>query len=50
MRFTGPEDAVAALEAVMADYDHHARCARRLAEERFAAADVVGSVLERALD
>jgi hypothetical protein len=47
-RFRTPDEAAAALEAVEADYDHHARAARRLAETRFDAAYVVRAVLARA--
>lgn len=41
--------AARALEAVAADYAHHAALARALAEERFCARDVAGRLLERAL-
>ncbi|MDQ3931799.1 MAG: hypothetical protein M3252_03040 [Actinomycetota bacterium] len=48
-RFRSPRGAVQAFEAVEADYDHHARLARQLAEEHFDARKVVAKVLERAL-
>jgi len=50
LRFTTPDEAVAALEAVGADYDRHRRAARALAEEHFDAKKVAASVLERALN
>jgi hypothetical protein len=48
-RFRDVDEAARQLEAVAADYDRHSRLARALAEERFDARKVVGSVLERAL-
>jgi hypothetical protein len=48
-RFSTMDDAVAAFAAVEADYEHHCRAARALAEEHFDAQTVVGSVLELAL-
>jgi hypothetical protein len=50
LRFTTPDEAVAALEAVGADYDHHRRAARALAEEHFDARKVAARILELALD
>ena len=49
-RFRSLDEAVDALAAVEADYEVHSRLARRLVEERFDAEEVVGSVVERALD
>jgi hypothetical protein len=49
VRFTSLEDAAAAVEAVEADYERHARSARRLAEERFDGIKIAGQVLELAL-
>jgi hypothetical protein len=49
LRFATLEEAARALDAVEADYDHHARRARELAEERFDGAKVVGRLLERAM-
>jgi hypothetical protein len=48
-RFTTIADAVAAFEAIDADYERHCRLARRLAEEHFDAKAVTSSILERAL-
>jgi hypothetical protein len=48
-RFRDLNEAVRSLETVAADYEHHCRLARRLAEEYFDARKVAGSVLERAL-
>ena len=48
-RFRNLEEAVRALDAVEADYEHQCCLARRLAEECFDARKVVGAVLERAL-
>lgn len=42
-------EAARAFESINADYEHHCRLARRLAEERFDAEAVVGQILERAL-
>ena len=44
-----PDGAARALERVEADYEHHARRARELAEAHFDAERVVARVLERAL-
>ena len=46
LEFSTPAEACAALAAVAADYGRHARAARRLAEERFDARRVVGTLLE----
>jgi hypothetical protein len=46
LTFSTPAEACAAVAAVAADYGRHARAARRLAEERFDAARVVGTLLE----
>ena len=48
-RFRDMEEAVRCLDAAAADYDHHCRLARALAEEYFDARKVAGKVLERAL-
>ncbi len=47
-RFRTLEEAAAALEAAASDYGRQSRLARTLAEERFDARKVAGSVLERA--
>jgi hypothetical protein len=44
--FGTPDEAVAAVAEVQDDYDRHARGARRLAEERFAAERVLPGLLE----
>jgi hypothetical protein len=44
--FTTMEEVLAALEAVSSDYQRHARAARAIAEEYFAAEAVVGRLLE----
>lgn len=49
LRFSDPEGAASALRAVAEDLEHHARAARRLAEEAFDARRVVSAVLDRAL-
>jgi hypothetical protein len=49
-RFQCMDDAVSALAAIQADYEHHSRIARALAEEYFDGRRVVGQILERALD
>jgi hypothetical protein len=49
LRFRNPDEAVRQLEAVVADYDRHARAARELAEAHFDAGAVTARVLERAL-
>jgi len=41
----GIGEAVAAFDAIAADYEHHVRAARRIAEEHFAASRVVGDLL-----
>lgn len=48
-RFENVDEAAAALEEAAADYEHHCRLARELAEEHFDAKKVAGKVLERAL-
>jgi hypothetical protein len=48
-RFRTIEEAAGCVEAAMADYEHHGRLARALAEAYFDAPKVVGRVLERAL-
>jgi hypothetical protein len=49
MRFRDMDEAVAATEAVEADYEHHSRRARQLAEEHFDGKKVVSRILELAL-
>jgi hypothetical protein len=49
LRFSTPDEAVAALDAVGADYDRHRRAARTLAEEHFDARKVTARILEEAL-
>jgi hypothetical protein len=49
-RFATMDQAAAALEAVQADYAHHSRRARELAEECFDSRDVAGRALEFALN
>jgi hypothetical protein len=46
--FRTVEDILAAFDEIRADYDAHARAAREIASECFAAEKVVGSLLERA--
>jgi hypothetical protein len=46
LAFSSPEDAVAAIDRINADYERHARSAREIAREHFDA----GSVLARLLD
>jgi hypothetical protein len=41
------EDAIAGVEAVASDYEHHSRAARALAEEFFESDTVLGKILER---
>ena len=48
-RYTTVAEAAQALDAINADYEHHCRLARRLAEEYFDAEAVVAGMLERAL-
>jgi len=48
-RFRSMDEAVRALAAIEADYEHHCRLARQLAEEHFDGCRVVTRVLERAL-
>ena len=45
-RFTTPEQAAGALEAINADYEHHCRAARKLAEDHFDARKVAGRILD----
>jgi hypothetical protein len=47
--FSTPGQAVAALEAVVADPDRHGRAARKLVEEHFEAGPVCAQLLERGL-
>lgn len=49
LRFRDVDEAAAAIRAVEADPEHHARRARELAEEQFDGERVARSVLERAL-
>ncbi len=49
LRFRDLNGAAAAIEAVEADYEHHSRLARELAEEHFDGEKVVRRVLELAL-
>jgi hypothetical protein len=49
-RFTTPEQAVAALAAVQADYGRHCRAARALAEAQFDATRVASRILEAGLE
>jgi hypothetical protein len=46
LTFTGVADAAAAARRLAADYEHHARAARALAEEYFASDRVIGGLLE----
>ena len=48
-RFRSIEEAALSIERVAADYERHARCARKMAEEYFDARKVVGRLLEQAL-
>ena len=48
-RFTTPEQAAGALEAINADYEHHCRAARKLAEDHFDARKVAGRILDCAM-
>jgi hypothetical protein len=48
-RFTGPHQAVEALEAINADYERHCRAARNLAETYFDAEGVAETILSHAL-
>ena len=48
-RFRNMEEAVSALTAVEADYEHHAQAARALAEEHFDAGKVLRRLLDTAL-
>ena len=47
--FRTPDEAVAGAGRIAADYDRHARAARRLAEEHLDSDRVLGSVLEDVL-
>lgn len=47
LSFVGPDDAAEGVEAVLADRERHARAARALAEEHFAAGRVVARLLDR---
>jgi hypothetical protein len=48
MAFSTPEEAVAAVRAVAADWSRHARAARRIASEHFGAELVIGAMLAAA--
>ena len=48
MPFSTPDEAVAALESVEADYPRHARAARKIAEEHFSAEGVLTRMLRDA--
>lgn len=48
LTFSSLEEAVAGFEAINADYAGHCAAARKLAENRFDAAKVLQSILERA--
>jgi hypothetical protein len=48
LAFSTPEEAVAAVHAVAADWALHARAARVIAEEHFAADKVIGAMLTAA--
>lgn len=49
-RFTTPEQAAKAFDVINADYEHHCRAARRLAETQFDARHVMAKVLSFALN
>jgi hypothetical protein len=49
LRFRSPDEAVLRLNEAEADYERHARAARRLTQEHFDATKVAAGVLERAL-
>jgi hypothetical protein len=49
LRFSGMDEAVAALDDVEAHYEKHCRAAREIAETFFSAADVVTRMLDHAL-
>jgi hypothetical protein len=46
LAFSSPEEAVAGIDAINADYDRHARRAREIAREHFDATVVLGRLLE----
>lgn len=48
LQFEDPDQARGAIEAVLADYPHHRRAARRIAEEYFAADRVLTDLLRQA--
>jgi hypothetical protein len=48
-RFTTPEQAVRAFEAINGDYERHCRAARKLAETYFDSKQIVGKILNCAL-
>src|SRR5437660_1132074 len=48
-RFTTPGQAAGALEAINADYEHHCRAARKLAEDHFDARQVASRILDCAM-
>lgn len=47
--FSGPDDAIAALELVESDWEHHSAAARAVAIEHFEAERVLGDLLDRVL-
>ena len=48
-RFSTPQQAARAFDAINADYEHHCRAGRKLAETHFDAKQVVGKILNHAL-
>jgi len=48
-RFTTPEEAARAFDAINADYEHHCAAARRLAEAYFDAKKTAAKILSHAL-
>jgi hypothetical protein len=46
--FQNMEDILTALDAIQSDYEQHSRAAREIAEEYFAAENVLRSLMERA--
>src|SRR6185369_12105658 len=49
-RFSTLDQAAAALEAINADYEHHCRAARKLAETHFDARQTAGKILRGTLE
>ena len=47
LSFATPDEAVAGVEAIIGDYDRHARAARAIAEEHFASGRVLTRLLDR---